>query len=105
MVLVINNILRFVLKPLKQPRLISDVLAGIILGPSVLGRNNIFAKIFTPESSHFVIKKYRGYRAFLVPVCDGGENGPFYGHQGQKEALGDCRCWCDNPPVRNAYII
>uniref|UniRef100_A0A803NE99 Arabidopsis retrotransposon Orf1 C-terminal domain-containing protein n=1 Tax=Chenopodium quinoa TaxID=63459 RepID=A0A803NE99_CHEQI len=50
-------------------------------------------------------KKYRGYRAFLVPVCDGGENGPFYGHQGQKEALGDCRCWCDNPPVRNAYII
>ncbi|XP_057548928.1 cation/H(+) antiporter 24-like [Amaranthus tricolor] len=54
LVLIFSHIMRFLLKPLKQPKVISDVLAGIILGPSVLGHNETFAKNVIPENTRFV---------------------------------------------------
>ncbi|XP_021719486.1 cation/H(+) antiporter 25-like [Chenopodium quinoa] len=56
MVLIISHILRVLLKPLKQPKVICDILAGIIIGPSVLGRSKTFADNVSPKSSNFVIE-------------------------------------------------
>ncbi|KAF9582975.1 K(+)/H(+) antiporter [Lunasporangiospora selenospora] len=48
-------ILHFFLKRLKQPRVISEVIAGIVLGPSVLGRIPGFAStIFNPASLSYL---------------------------------------------------
>ncbi|KAF9540904.1 K(+)/H(+) antiporter [Mortierella hygrophila] len=48
-------LLHFVLRKLKQPRVISEVIAGILLGPSVLGRIPGFAStIFKPDSLPFL---------------------------------------------------
>ncbi|KAI8350290.1 Sodium/hydrogen exchanger family-domain-containing protein [Mortierella sp. GBAus27b] len=45
------HLLHLVLRKLKQPRVVSEVLAGIILGPSVMGRIPGFANtIFNPAS-------------------------------------------------------
>ncbi|XP_074298329.1 cation/H(+) antiporter 24-like [Silene latifolia] len=54
LILILIHIMRFLLKPLRQPAVISDVLAGIILGPSVLGRNKKFASNVIPQSSRYV---------------------------------------------------
>ncbi|XP_021904182.1 cation/H(+) antiporter 15-like isoform X2 [Carica papaya] len=39
-----------ILRPLNQPRFVSDVLGGIVLGPSVFGQNQVYmSKMFPPE--------------------------------------------------------
>ncbi|KAK9135154.1 hypothetical protein Syun_014484 [Stephania yunnanensis] len=44
----VNRILIFALKPLRQPRVIADIIGGILLGPSGLARNiNFEANIFS----------------------------------------------------------
>ncbi|KAG0290704.1 K(+)/H(+) antiporter [Dissophora globulifera] len=44
-------LLHFVLRRLRQPRVISEVIAGIILGPSVMGRIPNFANTIFPPAS------------------------------------------------------
>jgi len=39
LLLTVTRTLAFFLKPLKQPRVIAEVVGGILLGPSALGRN------------------------------------------------------------------
>ncbi|WOG94609.1 hypothetical protein DCAR_0313905 [Daucus carota subsp. sativus] len=56
LVIVITRIVRFVLKPLKQPRIVSEIIGGIIIGPSCLGRNKAFATYVFPDNSAFVMK-------------------------------------------------
>ncbi|KAF8945508.1 K(+)/H(+) antiporter [Haplosporangium gracile] len=54
-IIVLCYLLHFVLRKLKQPRVISEVIAGILLGPSVLGRIPGFAStIFKAESLPFL---------------------------------------------------
>ncbi|KAL9235236.1 hypothetical protein vseg_010014 [Gypsophila vaccaria] len=65
LVLLLTHFLRFLLKPLRQPHVISDVLAGIILGPSILGRNKKFEKQVTPQSSRYVIQNI-GLMGFML---------------------------------------
>ncbi|KAF6156306.1 hypothetical protein GIB67_009603 [Kingdonia uniflora] len=51
LIVVITRILIFLLKPLRQPKVISEILGGVILGPSILGRSaNFSAKIFPLRS-------------------------------------------------------
>ncbi|KAK1284779.1 Cation/H(+) antiporter 15 [Acorus calamus] len=48
---VVSNAVHFLLKPLKQPRIVSNIIGGIILGPSGFGRNKAFAdKMYPPRS-------------------------------------------------------
>lgn len=100
MVVVLTRLLVFVLKPLKQPRVISEIIvrtdlvfsvfsfitairadpdvcsilmqAGVILGPSVLGRNQSFAKLIFPLRSVMVLETMANigllYFLFLVGV-------------------------------------
>ncbi|KAK9756760.1 hypothetical protein RND81_01G119300 [Saponaria officinalis] len=56
LVLIFSHFIEFLLKPLRQPKVISDVLAGIILGPSVLGHNEKFRNSVIPPNSRYVIQ-------------------------------------------------
>ncbi|KAG9454469.1 hypothetical protein H6P81_007373 [Aristolochia fimbriata] len=51
LILSLTGLVRLILRPLKQPAIISDVLAGIIIGPSGLGRYPMFQKeLFPPHT-------------------------------------------------------
>ncbi|KAK9103789.1 hypothetical protein Sjap_021043 [Stephania japonica] len=51
LVLVLSRSLAFLLKPLRQPRVIAEIIAGILLGPSAFGRSKSFMKaVFPPRS-------------------------------------------------------
>ncbi|XP_027111945.1 cation/H(+) antiporter 24-like [Coffea arabica] len=67
MLMVITRILRFILKPLRQPRVVSEILAGIIMGPSVLSRSKKFRSYFFPDNADFVLKNIGvlGFMYFL----------------------------------------
>ncbi|XP_057789778.1 cation/H(+) antiporter 24-like [Salvia miltiorrhiza] len=54
--ILITRLLRFLLKPLRQPNVISEILGGIILGPSVLSRSNRFRAYIFPPEFKYVIK-------------------------------------------------
>ncbi|XP_065878844.1 cation/H(+) antiporter 15-like [Euphorbia lathyris] len=49
-VILINRIVFYLLKPFNVPRIVTDILAGILTGPSVLGRTRSFAVIFPMRS-------------------------------------------------------
>ncbi|KAE8706370.1 Cation/H(+) antiporter 18 [Hibiscus syriacus] len=55
MVVVLTRILAFLLKPLRQPRVIAEIVGGIILGPSVLGRNEKYLNAIFPHRSLTVL--------------------------------------------------
>ncbi|XP_010277628.1 PREDICTED: cation/H(+) antiporter 15-like [Nelumbo nucifera] len=72
LVVVITRILFVLLKPLRQPKVISEILGGIILGPSVLGRYPNFADSVFPLRSVMMLETMANvgllYFLFLVGV-------------------------------------
>ncbi|KAL9245667.1 hypothetical protein vseg_019292 [Gypsophila vaccaria] len=72
LVVVTTRVLVFILKPLRQPRVIAEILGGVILGPSLLGRSESFAKVIFPLRSVMVLETMANigllYFLFLVGV-------------------------------------
>ncbi|KAG4945520.1 hypothetical protein JHK87_041527 [Glycine soja] len=60
----------FILKPLHQPRVIAEILGGLLLGPSIFGRNLKFANAVFPLKSVMVLETMANmgliYFVFLV---------------------------------------
>ncbi|KAJ7957029.1 Cation/H(+) antiporter like [Quillaja saponaria] len=72
LVVVTTRLLVFILKPIRQPRVISEIMGGVLLGPSVLGRSSKFAEAVFPLRSVMVIETMANvgllYFLFLVGV-------------------------------------
>ncbi|PWA82499.1 cation/H+ exchanger 19 [Artemisia annua] len=51
LVLVLTRVLAYLLKPLRQPRVIAEIIGGILLGPSALARNKQYRNAVFPKKS------------------------------------------------------
>ncbi|KAK1421104.1 hypothetical protein QVD17_23209 [Tagetes erecta] len=51
LVLAVSRSLAFLLKPLRQPKVIAEIVGGIVLGPSALGRNHAYLHRIFPRWS------------------------------------------------------
>ncbi|KAK4837419.1 hypothetical protein QYF36_005258 [Acer negundo] len=56
LVSIITRCIYVLLKPLGQPFIISQILGGVLLGPSMLGYNSAFTTKFFPERSRVVLE-------------------------------------------------
>ncbi|XP_030956141.1 cation/H(+) antiporter 15-like [Quercus lobata] len=72
LIVVTTRALVFLLKPFRQPRVIAEILGGVLLGPSVLGNSVTFANTIFPLRSVMVIETMANvgllYFLFLVGV-------------------------------------
>ncbi|OAY36109.1 cation/H(+) antiporter 15 [Manihot esculenta] len=72
LVVITTRLLVFILKPFRQPRVLSEILGGVILGPSVLGNVQFFAHTIFPLKSVMVLETMANvgllYFLFLVGV-------------------------------------
>ncbi|KAK6943682.1 Cation/H+ exchanger [Dillenia turbinata] len=50
-VIALSRFLAFLLKPLRQPKVIAEIVGGIILGPSAIGRNHAYMNRIFPKWS------------------------------------------------------
>ncbi|KAF8387577.1 hypothetical protein HHK36_026231 [Tetracentron sinense] len=55
LVVVFTRVLAFILKPLRQPRVIAEIIGGILLGPSAFGRSKKFLHTVFPARSMTVL--------------------------------------------------
>ncbi|CAL8160448.1 unnamed protein product [Prunus armeniaca] len=55
-IILTTRVLRFLLKPLKQPRIVSEVIGGMVIGPSILGRSEKFTSIMFPVDNQFLVR-------------------------------------------------
>ncbi|GAA0178729.1 transporter [Lithospermum erythrorhizon] len=58
LVIFVARLVRIILKPIGQPRIVSDILGGIIIGPSVFGRNKRYQEYVFPDSAKFMIRNF-----------------------------------------------
>ncbi|KAK8555940.1 hypothetical protein V6N13_070016 [Hibiscus sabdariffa] len=65
--ILISRALHFLLKPLRQCRFVSQLIGGIMIGPSLMARSPIFVSMVFPFTSDFLLKNLGliGFMLFL----------------------------------------
>ncbi|KAL5717379.1 hypothetical protein ACHQM5_010392 [Ranunculus cassubicifolius] len=67
------SVITFILlKPLRIPVMVSQIIAGILLGPSFIGRSEAFTREFFPPKSYLLLETYSNFglvfQVFLIGV-------------------------------------
>ncbi|KAL6841399.1 hypothetical protein ACP4OV_028917 [Aristida adscensionis] len=72
LIVAVTRVLYFLLRPLRQPRVVSEIVGGIILGPSLLSRNAAFREAVFPARGEPVLSTVATfglmYVIFLIGV-------------------------------------
>ncbi|CAG8784929.1 15572_t:CDS:1, partial [Racocetra persica] len=74
--IIFTRILHLCLKRFRQPRIISEVIGGIILGPSILGRITGYTNTLFPRDSFTYLKLLTNLGAVLFLFMFGVELNP-----------------------------
>ncbi|KAI9118427.1 hypothetical protein K1719_010759 [Acacia pycnantha] len=77
----------FLLKPLGQPYIISQILGGLTLGPSILGRNSEFAERVFPPKGKWVLDTFAFFGLMMVVFLVGVKIDPTIIYRSGKRTL------------------
>ncbi|KAK9131163.1 hypothetical protein Sjap_011650 [Stephania japonica] len=108
LVLVLSRCLAFILRPMRQPRVIAETIGGILLGPSALGRNKTYLHAVFPSQSLTVLDTLANVGLLLFLFLVGIELDPKSLRRTGKKSLAIAAAGISVPfalGIGNSYVL